>query len=107
MLLFFAFLKHGDQQIQGDFASDIDVLNWILPDVWCLFQALKMLFDCGKKIDKIDPKLSALPMYQSFPYENHGECYKKLVSRLWHVLFTLTCYFLQHTLSSSAGKQSC
>ena len=46
-------------------------------------------------------------MYQSFPYENHGECYKKLVSRLWHVLFTLTYYFLQHTLSSSAGKQSC
>ena len=25
---------------------------------------------------------------QSFPYENHCKCYKKLTSRLWHVLFT-------------------
>ena len=24
---------------------------------------------------------------QSFSYENHCECYKKLTSRLWHVLF--------------------
>ena len=27
---------------------------------------------------------------QSFPYEYHWECYKKLGSRLWPVLFTLT-----------------
>ena len=27
---------------------------------------------------------------QSFPYENYCECYKKLASRSWPVLFTLT-----------------
>ena len=33
---------------------------------------------------------------------NHlSECYKKLVSRLWPVLFTLTYFFLTHTLFSS------
>ena len=30
---------------------------------------------------------------QSFPYENHCECYKKLASGLWPVLFTLTYFF--------------
>ena len=44
---------------------------------------------------------------QSFPYENHCKCYKKLTSRLWLVLSTLTHFFLVHTLSSSAGKKSC
>ena len=24
---------------------------------------------------------------QSFSYENHCECYKKLTSRLWHVIY--------------------
>ena len=42
---------------------------------------------------------------QSFPYENHCECYKKLASRLWPLLFTLTYYFLLHTLSSHAAKE--
>ena len=41
---------------------------------------------------------------QSFPYENHCECYKKLVSRWWPVLFTLTYFFLTHTHSCSAAK---
>ena len=49
---------------------------------------------------------------QSFSYENHCECYKKLTSRLWHVLFIyiyiyiyiLTRCFLIHTLSSSEEK---
>ena len=44
---------------------------------------------------------------QYFPYENHRECYKKLAWRSWPVLFTLTDFFLIHTLSSSAGKKSC
>ena len=30
----------------------------------------------------------------SFPFENHCKCYKKLASRLWPMLFTLTCFFL-------------
>ena len=30
---------------------------------------------------------------QSFPYENHGECYKKLVARSWPMLFTLKIFF--------------
>ena len=29
-----------------------------------------------------------------FPYENHLECYKKLASRSWPVLFTLIYFFL-------------
>ena len=41
---------------------------------------------------------------KSFPYENRCECYKKLASRLWPVLFILTYFFLTHTLSSYAGK---
>ena len=31
---------------------------------------------------------------QPFPLENHCKCYKKLASRLWPVLFTLTDFFL-------------
>ena len=31
---------------------------------------------------------------QSFPYENHRKCYKKLTLRSWPVLFTLTYFFL-------------
>ena len=34
---------------------------------------------------------------QSFLYESHYKCYKKLVSRLWPELFTLI-FFLRHTL---------
>ena len=44
-------------------------------------------------------------IFQSFPYENHCKCYKKLAWRLWPVLFTLTDFFLLHTLSSSTGKK--
>ena len=33
---------------------------------------------------------------KSFPYENHCDCYKKLTSRSWLVLFTLTYFFLIH-----------
>ena len=47
---------------------------------------------------------SELGPSQSFPYENHCKCYKKLASRLWPVLYILTHFFLIHTLSSSAGK---
>ena len=32
--------------------------------------------------------------FQSFPYENPCEYYKKLVSRSWLLLFTLTYFFL-------------
>ena len=39
---------------------------------------------------KILLKKFAVP--QSFSYENHCECYKKLASRLWPVLFTLISY---------------
>ena len=35
---------------------------------------------------------------QSFPYENHCKCYKKLASRLWFVLLTFT-YFFSYTYS--------
>ena len=35
------------------------------------------------------------PMYQSFPYENHCECCKKLIQRSWFVLFALI-YFFSH-----------
>ena len=38
-------------------------------------------------------------------YENHCECCKKLISRSWPVLFTLTYLFLIHEFCSSAGKQ--
>ena len=32
-------------------------------------------------------------LIQSFPYKNHCECYKKLASRSWPVLFTLNLIF--------------
>ena len=41
--------------------------------------------------------LAIIPQFfqmQSFPYENHCKCYKKLASRLWPMLFTLTFFFL-------------
>ena len=41
---------------------------------------------------------------QSFPYENHCKCYKKLESRLWPVLFTVI-YFPLIFFSFSAVKQ--
>ena len=41
---------------------------------------------------------------QSFPYKNHCKHYKKVASRLRPMLFTLTKFFLKHTLSSSEGK---
>ena len=41
----------------------------------------------------------------SFQYENHCDSYKKLASRSWPMLFTLTYFFLMHILSSSAGKE--
>ena len=42
---------------------------------------------------------------QSFSYKNHCKCYQNLASRLWPMLFTLTKFFLKHTLSSSEGTQ--
>ena len=42
---------------------------------------------------------------QSFPYTCHCKHYKKVASRLHSMLFTLTKFFLKHTLSSSEGKQ--
>ena len=33
------------------------------------------------------------PENQLFPYENHCECYKKLASQSWPVLFTITYFF--------------
>ena len=41
---------------------------------------------------------------QSFPYENHCECYKRLTLISQPVLFTLTYFFVIHTPSSSAAK---
>ena len=59
-------------------------------------------------VEHTDPQLpihsSFKEQAQFFPYENHCECYKKLASRSWLMLFTLTTFFLIHTLSSSAGK---
>ena len=43
--------------------------------------------------------------YQSFPYGNHCECYKKFASRSRPMLFTLTGFFLLHTLFSFVVKQ--
>ena len=40
----------------------------------------------------------------SLGYKKHCKCQKKLASRSWPMLFTLTYVFLIHTLSSSAGK---
>ena len=42
---------------------------------------------------------------QSFPFANHCECYKKVASRSWPVLFTLTDFFLLHTLFSSVANK--
>ena len=45
---------------------------------------------------------------QSFPYENHCKCYKKLLSRLSPVpmLFTLTFFFLyKHSLLLQQNKK--
>ena len=56
----------------------------------------------GKIMQKMCTK--SYSQTQSFPYQNHCECYKKLASRSWSVLFTLTYFFLIHTLSPSAGK---
>ena len=39
-------------------------------------------------------KQSQLVVWQSFPYENNCESYKKLALRLWLVLFTLSYFFL-------------
>ena len=53
--------------------------------------ALPKLKKCTEQIG------SQLPYQcQSIPCENHCECYKKLASRLWPVLFTLT-YFFSYT----------
>ena len=35
---------------------------------------------------------------QSFLYENHWECWKKLTSRSWPIQCTLTYFFLINTL---------
>ena len=51
----------------------------------------------GTKRGRIGSRFSAwLPV---FPYENHCKCYKKLVSILWSMLFTVTNFFLSHTHS--------
>ena len=47
--------------------------------------------------------LNNLLSHQSFSNKNHCECYKKLASRSWPVLFTLP-FFLLHTLFSSVAK---
>ena len=39
---------------------------------------------------------------QCIPYQNHCECYKKLASKSWPVLFTFINFFLLHTFSSAA-----
>ena len=36
--------------------------------------------------------ISVIPSVQSSPYENHCKCYKKLSSRSWPMLFTLTIF---------------
>ena len=45
---------------------------------------------------------------QSFPYENHCECYKKLTSSSWPMLFTPTDFFsFTYTLLSCGKIKSC
>ena len=41
---------------------------------------------------------------QSFPDDNHHQSYRNFTSRSCPVLFTITDFFLIHTLSSSAEK---
>ena len=45
--------------------------------------------------------------YQSFPYENHCKCYRKLTSRSWPVLFAITYFFLCILLFRFKIKSSC
>ena len=65
------------------------------------------IIDQKHNINNINLKLSFLQYSGApavFSKENHCECYKKLVSRSWPVLFTFTYFFLIYTLYSSAGK---
>ena len=77
--------------------------------VFCMWQTSMALWANFFVIQNvyINVNLTVKEGNQSFPYENHCKCYKKLTSRLWLVLSTLTHFFLVHTLSSSAGKKSC
>ena len=54
---------------------------------------------------KLDSFLYMSFSMQSFPYENHCECYKKLASRLWPVLFTLRFFLYIHTLVLLQNKK--
>ena len=54
--------------------------------------------------DNILLHFALLNITQSFSYESHCKCYKKLASRSWPVLFTTTYFFVIHTVSSSTGK---
>ena len=40
-----------------------------------------------------------MPIIQYFPYKNHCECHKKLASRVWSVLFTLTYFYFLYIYS--------
>ena len=44
---------------------------------------------------------------ESFPYENNCECYRKLASKSWPVLFTLIYFFYTHTLLFFWKIKSC
>ena len=44
-----------------------------------------------------------IPYWQSSPYENHCKCYKKLTSRSWPMLYTLT-YFFSYTYKSCCDR---
>ena len=48
--------------------------------------ASKAKHELAKATERTGPKI----LTQSFPYENHCECYKKLSLRSWPMLFTLT-----------------
>ena len=58
-----------------------------------IFQVLEMLLDFQYCISNI------LNNYRkSFPHENHCQCCKKLASRSWLVLFTLTFFYIHSPL---------
>ena len=53
------------------------------------------------------PPTKMTPQQQSFPYENHCECYKKFASRSWPVLFTLNYFSYTYTLIICGKIESC
>ena len=76
----------------------VGAFDWSVRDM----SRLKIITCEGLVLTK--QKCCILNIIQSWPYKNHCDFYKRLASRLWPVLLTLTDFFLLYTLSSSAAK---